>query len=341
MKLNGLEYFKNKAISLEENMELISKNILLERKHFQDFVDNLQSQIVQLEEKINVKSMKIENLQLYNSEKLKIINSLTTVLNETKWKLNTIQKVSKEHTPNKLYKSLLLVSCVSSKIAKFKSYQIKLQSYLTDFEKNGPQTLFDIIQQLKLSLDECVSVIEKTTNRELSDALMNEEDFNDTIKHIIYEVQHFQFNVSQFDISYVIQMINMMKTTQNSEGNLKYLVELWEFVENLLQNNQCLANRVTSMNMHKFGLQLQLDEMETSTKELEQKTITEFEEVEKKQEILNNNESMIQMHWDQLDTSQEIVLQTKKAQEIDQELEDLQIEFHRYCFKLYFYLMCW
>lgn len=330
MNLNGLEYFKNKAISLEENVELISKNILMERKHFQDFVDSLQSQVVQLEEKINVKSMKIENVQLYNSEKLKVINSLTTVLNEIKWKRDTVQKFSKEHTPNKLYKSLLLVGCVSNKIAMFKSYQIKLQSYLTDLEKNGPQTLFDIIQQLKFSLDECISVIEKTTNRELSDALMNEEDFNDTIKHIIYEVQNFQFNVSQFDINFVIEMIDMLKTTKNGKDNLEFLVKLWEIVKDLLLKNQCLANRITSMNMHKFGLQLQLDEMETSTKELEQKTITEFEEVEKKQEILNQNESMIQQHWDQIDTSQEIVLQTQRAQEIDQELEDLQIEYHRY-----------
>jgi len=81
--------------------------------------------------------------------------------------------------------------------------------------------------------------------------------------------------------------------------------------------------------MQKIGLKLQLDEMENNRKELELKALTEIEVVEKKEELLNQNESMIQQHWDEMDTSQEIVMQTQRAQDIDQELEDLQIEYHR------------
>lgn len=340
MSLTGLEYLKNKALSIEENMELKIKNILIERKNFQAYVNNLQSQMVQLEEKINLKSIKIENVQLYNSEKLKIINSLTTVLNETKWKGVINQNISEENVPNKLYKSMLLVSCVLDKINIFKSYQKELQLSLTNLEKNGPQTLIDIIQQLIINLEECMSIIERTTNKDLSDALLSEKDFNNAIKHIIYEIQNFQFNVSQFDFDCVVEMIDLMKITQNGKHTL---VELWAVVKNLLQKNQCLANKITSMNMHKFGLQLQLDEMEINKKELEQKNISECEEVEKKHEILNQNESMIQQHWDEMDTSLEIVLQTHRVQEIDQELEDLKVEYHWYCFKLYllfFFYLC-
>lgn len=327
IRLNGLQYLKNKEITLEENMELISENILVERKHFQDVVDSLLSQVVQLEENIELKTIKIENLQLYNSEKLKIINSLTTALNETKWKRDTMQQFCEEHAPNILYKSMLLVSGILDKISIFKSNQDKLHSCLSNLEDNCP--LVKAVKQLKSDCDKCISIIEKATIKELSYALMNENDFNNTIKHTIYNLQHFQFNVP-LDCNSAIENIGLLKISQSSEHNLKDMISLWELVKDLFQKHQYLTNKIISLNMQKIGLQLQLDEMENNKKELELKTITEIEVVEKKEELLNQNESMIQQHWDEMDTSQEIVIQTQRAQDIDQELEDLQIEYHCY-----------
>jgi hypothetical protein len=316
-------------------MELISDNILVERKYFKDFIDSLIDQVVQLEENIYLKSMKIENLQLYNSEKLKIINSLTILLNEAKWKHDMMQTICKEHAPKKLYKSILLASCVSDKMFLLKSNREKLLSYLNKLKENVSQTLIEVVYQLVSSLDECIGVIEEVTSKELSDVLLNEKDLSNTMKNIIYEVSNFQFSVSQLDCNSVVEKIDFSKSTQTDENNLENLIELWELVKDLFQRNQFLANRVTSLNMHKMGLQLELADLENSTKELKLKTMTEIKEVEKKEEVLNQNESMIQQHWDEMDTSQEIVIQTQRAQEIDQELEDLQMEFHKYDFLLY------
>ncbi|XP_060848032.1 desmoplakin-like isoform X1 [Rhopalosiphum padi] len=324
IRLNGLQYLKNKEITLEENMELISENILVERKHFQDVVDSLLSQVVQLEENIDLKTIKIENLQLYNSEKLKIINSLTTALNETKWKRDTMQQLCEEHAPNILYKSMLLVSSILDKISIFKSNQDKLHSCLTNLEENCP--LVKAVKQLKSGCDKCISIIEKATIRELSYALMNENDFNNTIKHTISNLQHFQSNIP-LDYNSAVENIGLLKISQDSEHKLEDMISLWELVKNLFQKHQYLTNKIISLNMQKIGLQLQLDEMENNRKELELKAMTEIEVVEKKEELLNQNESMIQQHWDEMDTSQEIVIQTQRAQDIDQELEDLQIEY--------------
>lgn len=317
-------------------MELINNNILVERKYFKDFVDSLIDQVVQLEENIYLKSIKIENLQLYNSEKLKIIKSLTILLNEAKWKHDMMQTICKEHAPKKLYKSILLASCVSDKIFLLKSNRDKLLLYLNNLKKNVSQTLIEVVYQLVSRLNECIAVIEEVTSKELSDVLLNEKDLSDTMKNINYEVNNFhQFSVSQLDCNSVIEIIDFSKITQTDENNLENLIELWELVKDLFQRNQFLANRVTSLNMHKTGLQLELADLENSTRELELKTMTEIEEVEKKEEVLNQNESMIQQHWDEMDTSQEIVIQTKRAQEIDQELENLQMEYHKYEFLLY------
>lgn len=322
IRLDGFQYLKNKEITLEENMELISENILVERKYFQDVVDCLLSQVVQLEANIDLKTIKIENLQLYNSEKLKIINSLTTALNESKWKRDTMQMFYEEHVPNVLNKSMSLVSFVLDKISLFKSNQDKLQLCLNNLENN-------LGQEFKQLTPGCISVIEKATIRELCYALMNENDFKDTIKQTMYNVQNCQFNVPH-------EKIGLLKITQDSEHNLENMINLWELVKDLFQKHQYLTNKIISLNMQKIGLQLQLDEMENNRKELELKTMTEIEEVEKKEEILNQNESMIQLHWDEMDTSQEIVIQTQRAQDLDQELENLQIEFHRYiAFLLY------
>jgi len=317
---------KNKEITLEENMELISENILVERKYFQEVVDSLLSQVVQLEENIDLKTVKIENLQLYNSEKLKIINSLTMVLNETKWKRDTMQQFCEEHAPNVLYKSMMLVSCVLDKISVFKSNQDKLHSCLINLEEDCP--LVKAVKQLKSGCDKYISVIEKATIRELSYALMNEKDFNGTIKHTIYNLQNFLFNVP-LDCNSAVEKIGLLKITQDGEHNLENMIGLWELVKDLFQEHQYLTNKIISLNMQKIGLKLQLDEMENNRKELELKALTEIEVVEKKEELLNQNESMIQQHWDEMDTSQEIVMQTQRAQDIDQELEDLQIEYHR------------
>lgn len=310
-------------------MEFISKNIFVERKHFQNYVDNLQSQVVQLEEKNYLKSVKIENLQLYNSEKLKIINSLTMALNETIWKRDTMQRICEEHSSINSYKSMSLVNCTLNRISVLKSNQAKLQSCLINLEEKCPETLVDVVTQLKLNLDECISVIDNVTSQKLSD----DNNFNETIKQLIYKMQNCQFDISQFDYNSTVEVIDLLKNTLDDEHSLESLTELWEVIKNLFQRNQCLSNRVNSLNMQKIGLQLQLNEMENNTKELELKTMTEIEEVEKKEEILNQNESLIQQHWDKMDTSQEIVVQTNRALEIDQELEDLQIKYHKYgCF---------
>lgn len=311
-------------------MDLIIKNICIERQHFQDFINDLESQVRQLEEQFFIKSVKIDNLQFMNSEKLKIISSLTTLLNEAMWKRDTMQQICEEHVPNKLYKSMLLVSSLCDKLHLFKSNLEKLNSYLINLEENCAQTLIKVVQQLESALNECISIIESAIIKELSNSMLNEKDFNDAITTIIYEIQTFKLDASQIDSNSDIQMVNMLKTTQNDEHNLENLIELWGVVKSLFQKNQFLANRVTSLNIHKVGLQLQLDEMETSTKQLELQTMTEIEEVEKKEEILSQNESLIQQNWDEMNTSQEIVIQTHKAQEIYQQLEDLQNEYHKY-----------
>lgn len=315
-------------------MDLINKTILVERENFHNFVCSLKSEVVQLEDKIHLKSDKIENLELYNSEKLKIIDSLTLMLDETKWKCDMMQQFCKELTINKLYKNMLLVNFFMVKLPVFKSKQDNLQCCLLFLEENGPNTLLDIVQQLILSLDECIDIIEQVTCQELLDTLLNNKEYNFIVKKIIHEIWKFQCDNEN---STTDEMINLLNTIQNDKHDLENMTDLWEVVKSLFQKNHCLANKVTSLNMHKFGLQLQLEEMENNTKELELKTITEIEEVEKKEDMLNQNESIIQQQWDEMDNSQEIVIQTQKAQEIDQELEDLQVEYHKYKYLLYLF----
>lgn len=327
---NGFEYFQNckleTSVTLEETMELISESISANKNYFGEYVDGLKSQVVQLEEEIYRKSAKIENLQLYNSEKLKIINSLIAALNEAEWKRDTMQRICEEHAPNKLYKSMMLVSRVSNKMSEFKSNRDILWSCMNSLEANN-DTLRDALGKLVSNLDECIGVVDKAASRELSDALFDEKQFNGTVKNIINDFRHFQSSAEDDGESQNTVAIVDRNGGCGERNNLENLIELWEVVKDLSQSNQYLANRVASMNMHKVSLQYQLDEMESNTKELELKTIIEIEEVEKKQEILNQNESMIQQHWDELNTSQEIVVQTHRAQEIDQELEDLHIEY--------------
>lgn len=312
-------------------MELISKTIVVEREHFQNFISSLQSQVVQLEENNYSKSVKIENLQLYNSEKLKIIDSLTLMLDETKWKHDAMQQFCEKLTKNKLYKSMLLVSSFMNKLPVFKLKQENLQCCLSTMKNKGSITLIEIVQQLILDLGECIDTIKQFTNRELLSTLLSNKELNFTVKNIIHEILKFQCD----DENSTVEMINLLNTIQNGKHDLENMTDLWEVVKGLFQKNHCLANKVSSLNMHKFGLQLQLDEMEINTKELELKTITEIEEVKKKEDMLNQNESIIQQQWDEMDISQEIVIQTQIAQEIDQELEDLQIKYHKYKYLLY------
>lgn len=305
-------------------MELISKNILAERKRYQDAVDNLQSQVVQLEEKNHQKSVKIETLQLYNSEKLKIIDSLAEGLNETKWKREAMWQICNENLRNRPFEeSVLMVSGTMDKMSVFRSHRDSLQSCLVDLESKSPLApLVETVQQLKSGLDKCIGIIEKAAGRELSD------DRDTVTAEPLQDLQ--------FDFGSVVETIDGLKAARNVECDADGAVELWDIVKDLFWKNQRLANRVTSLNMHKVGLQMQLKDMENSTRKLEIKTATETEEVEMKQEILNQNESLIQQHWDEMDTSREIVVQTQRAQDIDQELEDLQIEYHKYDFHSYF-----
>jgi len=305
-------------------MELISKNILAERKRYQYAVDNLQSQVVQLEEKNHQKSVKIETLQLYNSEKLKIIDSLAEGLNETKWKREAMWQICNENLRNRPFEeSVLMVSGTMDKMSVFRSHRDSLQSCLADLESKSPLApLVETVQQLKSGLDKCIGIIEKAAGRELSD------DRDTVTAEPLQDLQ--------FDFGSVVETIDGLKAARNVECDADGAVELWDIVKDLFWKNQRLANRVTSLNMHKVGLQMQLKDMENSTRKLEIKTATETEEVEMKQEILNQNESLIQQHWDEMDTSREIVVQTQRAQDIDQELEDLQIEYHKYDFHSYF-----
>lgn len=311
-------------IKLEENMELVSKSILVERKNFQNYVDSLHNQVIQLEEENYSKTVKIENFQLYNSNKLKIINSLIAVLNETKWKHDTTQRIHKGNISNKSYINMLPVTCTLEHIPALKSNQEELHLSLKDFEERN--SVVQVVFQLKACIDDCISVIDNATSREFSD----EDLMNDTIKTVVDEIRNFQLDILQRDYNSTVEISDLLKITWSGEHNLKNLIELWKILKDLFQNNQYLANRVTSLNIHNNGLQLQLDEMKNNAKELELKTMTEFEKVEKKQEILNQNESLIQQHWDEMDTSQEIVIQTHRAQEIDQELEELRVEYHKY-----------
>lgn len=314
-------------MSLEETMERIGTNILTERKYFQNVFENLQCQVVQLEERNYLNTVKIENLQLYNSEKLKIIDSLEEVLNETIWKRDAMEKICEEHTPRTSHENALPADCsIDDKTAALKSIQMKLRSWL-DGNVEGPRKSIDSVQRLQRGLDECVSVIDRVANRD--------DGFDTTVNNFIGEIENCRSDANGGNS--VVEMVEFLKAARDSKHNIERVAELWDVMKNLYQENQCLLNRVNSLNMHKMGLELQLEEMETNRRALELKTMAEIGEVEKKEEILSQNESLIQQHWDEMDTSQEIVAaQTQRALEIYQELEDLQIEYDKYGFQVLF-----
>jgi len=322
-----LDYLKTNVMSLEETMERIGTNILTERKYFQNVFENLQCQVVQLEERNYLNTVKIENLQLYNSEKLKIIDSLEEVLNETIWKRDAMEKICEEHTPRTSHENALPADCsIDDKTAALKSIQMKLRSWL-DGNVEGPRKSIDSVQRLQRGLDECVSVIDRVANRD--------DGFDTTVNNFIGEIENCRSDANGGNS--VVEMVEFLKAARDSKHNIERVAELWDVMKNLYQENQCLLNRVNSLNMHKMGLELQLEEMETNRRALELKTMAEIGEVEKKEEILSQNESLIQQHWDEMDTSQEIVAaQTQRALEIYQELEDLQIEYDKYGFQVLF-----
>lgn len=322
---DGFEYLKNNAITFEKNMELIVKNVLAGRKRHHCFVDNLQSQVVQLEEKNHQRSATVENLQLYTSEKLNIIGSLTEALAEAKWKRDEMRQVYEEHAGSESRDvTALLISSTIDKVAVFKAHRDRLRSCLSDLENSSQQApLAEAVERLKCGLDRCIGAIETAADRELLDAIENVASGS---------------RDPQPDCGSVVEMIDRLMSARDDSGrDADNAAELWCVVKDLFQKNQRLANRVASLNVHKAGLRRQLDEMQGQQRELEIRTMTEIEEVEKKQVILDQNESLIQQRWDEMDTSQEIVVQTYMAQGIEQQLEDLQIEYHKWvCFSLTF-----
>lgn len=343
ISLNGLEYLKNKAVSLCENVELISENILIERKNYQDFVDGLQRQVVQLEDEVRAKTACIEDLQLYHSDKAKIVESLVAVLEETRWKRDEMRLICEEHSQkprDDIYKTVLLVDVAADRVAAFESQRDSLLSCVADLPESGNRvgtaSVQAALQKLCAGLDECAGVTEKVADRGdrmLSDSLLNDHGLCDAVKRVIRATRDFRLDVSLRstsdldsapDVEAVVESLEIAADRDPTAG------PLWAAAKELFLYNRRLANRVISVNVHKTGLQLELEEMENDVKELELVTKTEIEQVEKKQEMLNHNESLIQQNWDELDTSLEIVAQTQKAQEIDQELEDLQIEYDTY-----------
>lgn len=319
---------RDTAGTLEEAVELVGESVPADRYRFDDIADGLKCEAVQLEEKIYRKSAEIEHLQLYNSEKLKIINSLIAALNETEWKRDTMQRICEEHAPDGLYKSMAVVSRVTGRRRAFESARETLRSCADSLKTNG--ALRDVLGRLASGLDECIGAADKAASRELSDALLDGKRFNGTVEEIIRDFPGARWSETAGHLR-TVAVPDRRRDGGGGGGrnNLENLIELWEMVKNLTRSNKYLANRVTSMNMHKVSLQYQLDEMENNTRELELKTITETERVQQKQETLNHNESMIQQHWDELDTSQKIVAQTQRAQDIDQKLEDLQMEYDK------------
>lgn len=321
--------WRSAAGTLEEAwMELIGESMSADRDRFDGFVDGVKREAARLEGEIHRKSAEIEHLQLYNSEKLKIINSLIAALNETEWKRDTMQRICEEHAPDGLYKSMAVVGRVLGRLHVLESDRETLRSCAVGLPKNG--ALRDLLGRLVSGLDECIGAADKAASRQLSDALLDGKRFNGTVKDIIRDFPHLRWSEMDRGLGPPRSSTVAIPDRRNGGGNnFENLIELWEMVKNLTRSNQYLANRVTSMNMHRASLQYQLDEMENNTKELELKTVTETERVRRKQETLNRNESMIQQHWHELDTSQEIVAQTQRAQDVGQQLEDLQIEYDK------------
>ncbi|XP_050435297.1 myosin-11-like isoform X1 [Adelges cooleyi] len=333
VSLNGLDGLKDSTLSLDENVELISDTIMLERKHFQDYIDGLRGQAVQLEADIYSKSAMIDDLQLYNCEKLNVIGSLAAIYDEAVWRCESMQRLCEEHGPSggtdDPYRCALLVDRALDTAAAFKSDQREMRGLLDGLtaSEGVPDELVGAVEKLSRGLDECVVAVESATGQEMANALLEANDLDQTVKNVIREIGNFRRDATQPDYCTAIELIDRLEASARDGGSVAAgTVELWVSVKNLFQRNQCLAHKVASLNMHKTGLQLQLEEMTENAEQLERQTQLEQEDVQRKLDMLNRTESMIEQHWDELNTSTDMVIKNQQAQEIDQELEDLQLE---------------
>ncbi|XP_050529117.1 nuclear mitotic apparatus protein 1-like [Daktulosphaira vitifoliae] len=334
VSLNGLDSLKNSTMSLDDNVDLINEKIMFERQLFQDYMNELRSQAVQLEADIYLKSTRIDDLQLYNCEKLNVIGSLAAIYDETRWRCESIQRLCDEHAIasglSDPYRCALLVDRALDMMAVFKSDQQKLREYMNDMsnQEDVPYELVRATEQLYNDLEKCVTAVKNATGREMTDALLNDIHLDDTIKNVIQEIGNIQEDIVQPDYCTAIELIDQLQAAAHESGpDAANNVELWTKVRNLFKRNQCLAHKVTSLNMHKTELQLQLDEMTESAEKLEKQTELVKQEVRRKSTMLDLHESMIEQHWDEINTSTDVVIKSQQNQEISQELEDLQLEF--------------
>lgn len=196
------------------------------------------------------------------------------------------------------------------------------------------------LRSLLGDLDECVAEAGRAAaraDRLLADALLTDPTLDGPVKYVVRAARDLSSRPVDDDdrnnddrAESAAETIDSLVAVTDSDDRPAVVSRLWRAAEQLFLRNRCLTNRIASLNVHKTGLRLELAEMEDCAKELRLDTITETELVEKKQETLDQNESMILQHWDELDTSQEIVVQTQRAQDIDQQLEEVQIEYDKY-----------
>lgn len=273
---------------------------------------NLRCQVALLEESNGQKSAIIEHLQLYSSDKLTVIDSLAEALADAKWKRDEMRRMCDEHAG-----PAAADPEARNRLALFMSHRQRLQYCLFDLEHRTAlePSLADAVQHLKSGLDKCVGVIDGV--------VADRRDLPDTATV-----------PSGFDGS--IETISRLRTALDGGGGDLVIAQLWNIVKDLYRSNGRLANRALSLNVHRAGLRTQLDEARASQRRLEAQAAEEAALVKAKRDTLDHNESLVRRHWDRLDTSQEIVEQTRRAQRVDQELEDIQIAYDKYvtCFFL-------
>lgn len=279
---------------------------------------NLRGQVAQLEESNGQKSAIIEHLQLYSADKLTVINSLAEALADAKWKRDEMRRVCDEHAG-----PAAADPEARNRLALFMSHRQRLQYCLFDLEhRTVPEPpLADAVRHLKSGLDKCVDVIDGA----VAD---REGDLSGAGAAAV---------PSGFGGS--VETIGRLRTALDNGGGDLVTAQLWNIVKDLYRSNGRLANRALSLNVHRAGLRSQLDEARASQRRLEARAAAETALVEVKRDTLDHNESLVRRHWDRLDTSQEIVEQTRRAQRVDQELEDIQIVYDKYvtCFFFSFY----
>lgn len=275
---------------------------------------NLRCQVAQLEESNGKKSAIIEHLQLYSTDKLTVIGSLAEALADAKWKRDEMRRVCDERDASP---AAVVDPEARNRLALFMSHRQRLQYCLFDLEHRAAlePPLADAVEHLKSGLDKCLGVI--------NGAVADRRDLPAAAAAAV---------PSGFGES--VETIGRLRAVLDDGGGNWVTAQLWNIVKELYKSNGRLANRALSLNVHRAGLRTQLDEARASQRRLEAQAAAETALVEAKRGTLDHNESLVRRHWDRLDTSQEIVEQTRRAQRVDHELEDIQIAYDKYvtCF---------